>query len=120
VVIDLQSCRYLDSTYLGTMHELVTRADSAGVPLHLQGVSPEIARLFDELSMGRVQGHMGPSVLPPPASLVQLGQTAGDRARTRKRILQAHEVLASLDERNREQFADVIELLKAQEAAEQD
>ena len=112
LVIDFAECQYLDSTYLGTIHELVTRADECGVPLHMQGVSPKVVDLFDELSMWRVRAHIGPDVLPVPSKLTPLSETVEDRDRTRKRILQAHEVLASLDERNREQFADVIEMLK--------
>jgi len=105
LVVDLSGTRYLDSTCLGTMHELV---NWDGV--RLQGVKPEVRDLFEELSMKRVLASIGePRDLPEmhPLATPTEGETSGPL-----RILRAHEALAALSARNREKFQDVVDALR--------
>ncbi len=46
--------------------------------------------------------------------MVPLTESADDSLRSRRRVLRAHEILASLSEHNREQFACVVEALRAE------
>lgn len=110
LAFDLARCRMLDSTFLGTIHEIVDRADAAGVPVGLYGVTPQIAGLFDELGMGRVLAHRVEDAPPVPQQWVSLQEASSSEA-SQRRILRAHETLAALNEQNREQFAKVIEYL---------
>jgi hypothetical protein len=41
--------------------------------------------------------------------------TTGERAAVHQRILQAHEALSALSERNREEFKDVVESLRGEQ-----
>jgi serine phosphatase RsbU (regulator of sigma subunit) len=105
LVLDLSDCEYLDSTFLGTVHELVARG---GVVL--TGVTPAVRALFEELSMERVLACIREDV-PAPSDLYALG-SGSDPAAVRKRILHAHEALSELSERNREEFRGVVESLR--------
>lgn len=105
LVLDLSGCEYMDSTCLGTVHELVARG---GVVL--AGVAPAVRALFEELSMQQVLAAIRED-LPAPPELYALA-TGGDQAVMQKRILRAHEALSTLSERNREEFRDVIDSLR--------
>jgi len=105
LVLDLSGCEYLDSTFLGTVHELVGRG-----PVTLVGVMPAVRALFDELNMEQVLAHIREDV-PASPEFYALG-TASDPAAARRRILHAHEALSELSERNREEFRDVIQSLR--------
>jgi anti-anti-sigma regulatory factor len=112
LVIDLADCEHLDSTVLGTLHELAVRADGLGVPLALQRVPERVAAAFAELSLVTVQRHVGATAADLPTELVEMEVTPRDSSAQRERLLQAHRTLASLSERNRELFAGVIDALK--------
>lgn len=108
LVLDLSGCEYMDSTCLGTVHELVARG---GVVL--AGVTPAVRALFEELSMQQVLGAIREDISAAP-ELYALG-TGVEQAAMQKRILQAHEALSALSERNREEFKDVVESLRGEQ-----
>ena len=108
LVLELSGCEYMDSTCLGTVHELVTRGRVA-----LSGVTPGVRALFEELSMQQVLDAIRED-LPAAPQLAPLG-TKSDQATVQKRILQAHEALSALSERNREEFKDVVESLRGEQ-----
>ncbi|WP_213959138.1 SpoIIE family protein phosphatase [Variovorax sp. dw_954] len=108
LVLDLSGCEYMDSTWLGTVHELVARG---GVVL--AGVTPIVHGLFEELSMQQVQAAIRDDI-PAGPTLYALG-AGGDLASVQKRILQAHEALSALSERNREEFREVVESLRSEQ-----
>ncbi|MDM0053004.1 SpoIIE family protein phosphatase [Variovorax sp. J22R115] len=105
LVLDLSGCEYMDSTCLGTVHELVARGG-----VSLTGVGPAVRALFEELSMQQVLAAMRDD-LPDAPELHPLG-TGGDEATMQRRILRAHEALSALSERNREEFKEVVESLR--------
>jgi len=108
VVVDLARCTLLDSTVLGTLHEVVVRAEPRHA-LHVQGVSLEIRALFEELAMTQVLASVAPSTEPVPLGMVPL-RPEGDAAQ--HLILHAHELLAELSASNAEQFQPVIDALQ--------
>ncbi|MBT2304633.1 SpoIIE family protein phosphatase [Variovorax paradoxus] len=108
LVLELSGCEYMDSTCLGTVHELVARG---GVVL--AGVTPAVHALFEELSMQQVLAAIREDI-PAAPELYALG-TGGDQAVVQKRILQAHEALSALSERNREEFKNVVESLRGEQ-----
>lgn len=110
LVIDLSGCEYLDSTCLGTVHELVARGNVV-----VTGVAPAVRAMFEELSMQQVLGAIRAGTGPAP-ELFALGAGA-DQAAVQQRILQAHEALSALSERNREEFRDVVESLRGEPGA---
>ena len=113
VVVDLSECEYLDSTFLGTMHELSGRVGTH-VKLELQNVSPAVRALFEELDMHRVIASIRAEALPVPETrqMATVGEEEGPHAR----ILHAHESLATLSDRNQERFRSVVDAMRAQGA----
>ena len=112
VTLDLTLCEHLDSTFLGTIHELVEHADRSDVELRLQGVMPPVEDLFAEVGMKRVMEHMVPAMLPLPSQMSPLlGEDRELRSQT-LRILKAHEGLSALSESNRREFDPLLQALR--------
>jgi anti-anti-sigma regulatory factor len=107
VVIDLASCTMLDSTLLGTLHELVARAEPDR-SLRVQGASNAIRGLFEELAMTKVLASIAPTAEPWPAGMIDL-RPEGDAGQGL--VLHAHELLAELSASNAEQFQPVVDAL---------
>ncbi len=107
VTIDLTLCECLDSTLLGTLHELSERADANNLELRIQGVTPAVEHLFGELEMRRVIERIVPSMLPLPTHMESLAGESSAAASARV-ILRAHESLAGLSDRNRDEFGPVV------------
>jgi len=113
LTLDLAGCSHLDSTFLGTVHEIVSSARDTGSELRLQRVPPPLRALFEELSMSLVLGSIRDAALTLPEPMKPL-ERAGQDAESHRRVLRAHEVLASLSEQNREEFRAVIENLRSE------
>lgn len=113
LTLDLTSCTYLDSTVLGTVHEIVARATAAGVEARIQGLGSTVKPLFEELDMHAVLETVVRTPIDAPRELLplRLGSAGKDR---QLRVLHAHETLASLSADNREQLAQVLESLRAE------
>ena len=112
VSLDLTLCEHLDSTFLGTIHELVEHADRKDVELRLQGVMPPVEDLFREVGMKRVMEHIVPVMLPLPSQMSPLVVEAQERRSQALRILKAHEGLATLSESNLREFDPLLEALR--------
>ncbi len=107
LVLDLSGCEYMDSTGLGTIHELAVGRD-----LSIQGVQPPIRELFDELSMEAVLSSFQESEPLPEMNPLALPDEGGTSSPLR--ILRAHEVLAELSTRNQEKFQQVVDALRSE------
>jgi DNA-binding response OmpR family regulator/anti-anti-sigma regulatory factor len=106
-------CDYLDSTFLGTIHELVSRHDAEGdATLELRGVSAAVRREFEELGMQRVLRAVSDAPVERPEKMQPLSTERGVSSDSRLRVLRAHEALASLSARNQERFLAVVETLR--------
>ena len=110
LTIDLGDCEYLDSTCLGTLHEVVMAQPDR---VSLQRMPESIRELFDELSMVGVLNNATTEVEPLPDVMEALQQAEVDAAAQGARMLSAHETLASLSPENREKFRGVVESLRA-------
>jgi sigma-B regulation protein RsbU (phosphoserine phosphatase) len=108
LIIELSSCIMLDSTMLGTLHEMVLRA--APDRLQLQSVGDKIRALFDELAMSQVIQTITLVTRPIPETLTELGPT--EAPIPGNLILRAHELLAGLSPSNAEQFQPVVDSLR--------
>jgi len=109
LTMDFGACEYLDSTFLGTVHEVVTLKPNA---VQLQRVAPQVQGLFEELSMQAVLEHISDNIKPLPETMTPLEQSNQDQRHQAQRVLRAHEILTSLSEHNREQFLDVVKSLR--------
>jgi anti-anti-sigma regulatory factor len=113
LIIDIAGCTHMDSTVLGTLHELAERADESGATLTIQGASPPLHRSFEELSMAAVTRRLTavPTAVPTQRTVLELPET--DVRRQQFRLLKAHEVLAQLSAENRNEFDDVVRNIRS-------
>jgi serine phosphatase RsbU (regulator of sigma subunit)/anti-anti-sigma regulatory factor len=116
VMIDLPLCRHLDSTFLGTIHQLCELAEAESVELRLQGVMPPVEDLFEELGMDLVMDHIVARMLPLPTKMEPLDPTEPDPSTRALLLLRAHEGLAALSDRNRQEFDPLVALLRKEVA----
>jgi len=114
LVIDLSACTLLDSTLLGTLHELAGHAAAAGARLSVQRASEELVAAFKELSLASVLDRLTGTPQPVPAIRKALKLPVTDLKRQRQRLLKAHQLLAELSGRNREAFAGLIDTLRSE------
>jgi anti-anti-sigma regulatory factor len=112
VVVDLSDCAQLDSTFLGTVNELCALADAADVGFRLQGVNLRIEGLFAELGMKRVMDHIVAVLLPLPGDMQPILSADLDASTRALLLLRAHEGLASLNAKNREEFGPLVNRLR--------
>lgn len=120
VVVDLNACEYMDSTFLGTLHELATMSGGSSGELTLQRMSPALRKLCDELGLTRVLGLVAAVARPLPADFTPLALLPASSGRARERMLAAHELLAALSDDNRQRFSGVIEELHRSRATSRD
>ncbi len=115
--IDLTECTILDSTFLGTLHEIVT-LDAAG-HANIRGSNELVCGLFTELGLDNVLASIRNDDFEPPAeqTLVPHEQPTHDSHRL---LLHAHEILSELGEENRERFSGVVDALRAELKGEND
>lgn len=114
LTVDLSACRHVDSTFLGTLHEIVLDAERRKASLHIQGVSEKVTETFRELELERVLARVGPTIAPPLHNLRVLQSARHDSEEARRRILRAHELLSSVSPANAAEFGPVIEALRAE------
>jgi sigma-B regulation protein RsbU (phosphoserine phosphatase) len=117
MLLDFALCDCIDSTFLGTIHELIDRAEKSEVELRLQAVSPAVEHLFVELGMKQVIDHIVLTLLPLPNQMSPLVATDYSEQGQAQRVLRAHERLAELGERNREKFNPLIVQLRQEIAS---
>jgi anti-anti-sigma regulatory factor len=114
IVIDLGRCEHMDSTLLGTLHELTLCAEKAGRKLTFQNVPQPLMESFEELSMKGVLNHIGTEPINLPDQLTVMDLRATHGSRQQQRLLKAHEILAELSDDNREQFGGLVATLRSE------
>jgi PAS domain S-box-containing protein len=107
--IDLTDCTGLDSTFLGTLHEIATM-DTTG-HTHILGPSDGVRALFTELGLEAVIAAISSDEFEPPAELTLVPREQPTRD-SHRLLLQAHETLSELSEENRERFSGVVKALR--------
>jgi serine phosphatase RsbU (regulator of sigma subunit)/anti-anti-sigma regulatory factor len=112
VTLDFAGCSFLDSTMLGTIHETLAQARASGISFTLQALPVEIRGMFEELAMESALRAIGDPPQPAPPDMIPLKLLPAPSNRVRRRITEAHEAIASINDRNREKFMDVLTQLQ--------
>lgn len=120
IVVDLEGCHHLDSTFLGTVHELVERADGAGQEIRIQRLPGRIRELFSELDMDRVLSRVTDDEVALPCDMIPVSAPSEDARAHHERLLRAHEVLSSLSDSNSQAFAGVVDMMRKELGARDD
>ncbi|MDA1076390.1 MAG: STAS domain-containing protein, partial [Proteobacteria bacterium] len=114
LVTDLAHCDYMDSTILGTLHELSVNAVSQKRHIQIQNVSPALRASFEELSMTVVMKHIASVPEQVPEGLTPLDLSMSQLERQQQRLLKAHEALSALSQENQAQFESLLETLRSE------
>ena len=114
VIVDLSRCIHMDSAVLGTLHELVESAQKSVTDskVKIQDASHSLVRTFAELGMDSVLRSIQMQSIAIPKTRATVEASDGNLRRQQMRLLKAHEVLASLNDANRDQFALVVDDLR--------
>ncbi len=113
VVIDFSSCRYLDSTFLGTLQQITETVEERGdIALVIQNVPGNILDTLDELVMEDVISRIVTQPVSLPQTMKEISVGSVDREQYAGHILETHELLSRLSEKNREKFQLLVETLR--------
>jgi anti-anti-sigma factor len=114
VVLDLNECVGMDSTFMGVLAGLSGRLKQSGQALELINLSEKNAGLLATLGVDQVIAHFshshGHEVPDRGVQSLSIADTKKELAET---ALQAHQNLVELSEENRPRFKRVIEYLQA-------
>ncbi len=116
VVIDLSEAEGIDSTSLGLLAKLANQSKELYqlVPMIISP-NPNITRLLNSMGFGRVFAiHTSNTVTIHTANkLGELPVVCADEECVRAKIIEAHRVLMDMNEKNRNEFSDLVATLEA-------
>lgn len=128
LVVDLAACAGMDSTFMGTLAGMAARLSAVeGGVLQIAEPGERNRRSLEDLGLdflmeidpaaavwrGKVDGVR--AALTPPQAVGALGQT--QRAR---HVMEAHQVLSGVSDKNAREFSGVVDLLKDQLAGKEE
>lgn len=115
VIVDLSSAQAIDSTSLGVLAKLSlgVQASCARLPT-LVCNQVDILRILDNMGFDDVfaivdenfESEQNLAELPVPTDMLEEDM--------RKRVIEAHRILMSMNEKNRETFQDLVDALEAE------
>ena len=112
IVIDLTESRSIDSTTLGLLAKLsILSRQKVGMLPTLVTTHPDITRLLQSMGFDQVFNIVDTPITRPD-SLTDLPSQDQSEAVVRTKVLEAHRILMSLNESNREAFHDLVSALE--------
>jgi serine phosphatase RsbU (regulator of sigma subunit)/anti-anti-sigma regulatory factor len=115
LILDFTRCTHLDSTFLGVLHNVCTRADEEGsLKIQLQNLTRPLLKDMSELGLTNVLLHFNASPRPIPESMGAVKQGTSPDAEMGRLLLEAHEALVRADPDNADRFAAVLKVLHQQ------
>ncbi len=111
LLIDLGACEHLDSTMLGTLHEL---AIHGGRRITIQQVGQDVRACLEELGLVLVLARTAPHPQALPTDWTLLHAPETDPNRQRERLHRAHALLADLNKENQQKFGGLLGALEAE------
>ena len=124
LVVDLEACTGMDSTFMGTLGGMATRISSRlGGLLQITAASERNRRSLEDLGLDFFmeidpaealwRGQL--TTIRSDLKLAKVKQTLpGGRIQRTEHILQAHQTLAAANEKNAQEFSAVVKLLGAE------
>lgn len=121
IIFDLAQCSHMDSTFMGMMAAVASEQKRLGyaspIVIHL---SPRNRELLETLGLDRIIEIPTEAPENLEADLIHLqGGEESTKEEAARTMLEAHEKLIDLDERNRSKFRDVVEYLRDKLESEQ-
>jgi anti-anti-sigma regulatory factor len=114
IMLDLQECPHMDSTFMGVIAGIAVGQKRNGAPApKIINANPRALELLNSLGLGQIL-DIDPehkSVQSGTCTELALGDEA-DKGDVTKTMLEAHETLVNIDKSNAAKFQDVITFLK--------
>lgn len=118
LVIDLEACTGMDSTFMGTLAGLASRISEIGGKVQVTGADDKIVNSLEDLGLDFLmeinpEDSMWSGLVEKARDLLKV-KVAGMKAGTvlhSRHVLEAHEILSEANEGNKKKFAGVIKLL---------
>ena len=112
IVIDLTEVISIDSTTLGLLAKLsILSKRKFGMLPTLASTNPDISRVLDSMGFNQVF-NLVHTPAPCPECLNDLPEQDQSEAVVKERVLEAHHILMSLNESNRDAFRDLVSALE--------
>ncbi len=119
LVIDLEACTGMDSTFMGTLAGMAARISECGGKLQVTAASQKSCHSLEDLGLDFLmeinQQDREWSGLEDKVRDLLKAKLAGVKAGTvmhTKHVLEAHEILSRANESNEKKFAGVVKLLE--------
>lgn len=112
VLFDLSECCAVDSTILGLMAKLSVKVkEKFAIPTSIVSPNPDITRILDSMGFDRVFVILDSSSATD-LDLQALPVLQESEEQLREHILDAHQTLMQLNEKNADAFREIVELLE--------
>ncbi len=112
IIIDLTETRSIDSTTLGLLTKLsILSRQKTGLLPTLVTTCPDITRLLESMGFDQVFNIVR-EVLPSFEQLADLPEQDQSEEVVRAKVIEAHQILMSLNDSNREAFRDLLSALE--------
>ena len=113
IVIDLTEVISIDSTTLGLLAKLsILSKRKFGMLPTLASTNPDVSRVLDSMGFNQVFNVVH-TPAPCPECLDDLPEQDQSEAVVKERVLEAHHILMSLNESNRDAFRDLVSALES-------
>lgn len=113
IVIDLTEVVSIDSTTLGLLAKLsILSKRKFGMLPTLANTNPDVNRVLDSMGFNQVF-NMVHTPAPCPECLDDLPEQDQSEEVVKERVLEAHQILMSLNESNRDEFRDLVTALES-------
>jgi anti-anti-sigma factor len=113
IVIDLTEVISIDSTTLGLLAKLsILSKRKFGMLPTLASTNPDVSRVLDSMGFNKVF-NLVHTPAPCPECLNDLPEQDQSEAVVKARVLEAHQILMSLNESNRDEFRDLVSALES-------
>ena len=112
IVIDLTEVISIDSTTLGLLAKLsILSKRKFGMLPTLASTNPDVSRVLDSMGFNQVFNVVH-TPAPCPECLDDLPEQEQSEAVVKERVLEAHQILMSLNQSNRDAFRDLVSALE--------
>ncbi len=112
IVFDLTNAELVDSTTLGLMAKISIRADKyKGLKPSILSSSKSMRRLLESMGFEEIFDIIDSEATAQDGDTCEC-ECVGSEDETRKKVLEAHKALMSLNEKNKETFQDLVKSLE--------
>ena len=114
IVLDLQECLHMDSTFMGVIAGIaVGQKRNASPAPKIINANPRALELLNSLGLGQILDIDPERNAVQPNTYAELPANGdADKSEITKTMLEAHETLVNVDKSNAAKFQDVITFLK--------